>query len=171
MGPDERRDRFSRPAVVALRRTEAGDVPALHAFEMDPVANEMAGTKPRDWETFRRRWEVILGDADGSITGVTPRVVVADGVLVGSVNVAPAEGVQAIGYRLAREHWGRRIATKAVALMLIECGRRPMYATTDARNAASMRVLGKNGFAVMSREWTPETARGVARETVTLVLR
>lgn len=164
-------ERLTSAEGVTLRRTERGDIAELHAFEMDAVSNDMAGTKPRDWETFRRRWELILADVDGSVTGVTPRVIMADGVMVGSVNVAPSEGRDAIGYRLARVHWGRGIATKAVALMLQEVGRRPLWATTDARNAASMRVLEKNGFAEISREWTPETARGVARETVTLVLR
>lgn len=135
------------------------------------VSNVMAGTKPRDWATFEARWAEILDDADGSVTGVTPRVIVADGVVVGAVNIAPHDGADSIGYWIGREHWGRGIATRAVGLMLGEFTRRPLIATTAGHNAASMRVLEKHGFVVASRRMTPETARTVARETVTLELR
>lgn len=174
-----------RPSVVVLRRTSAEDVRRLYEFEADPVANEQAGTKPRDWETFRARWEEILGDVDGTKAGVTPRVIVADGEVVGAVNVTPwsgaggvEEGVEgrSIGYWVAREHWGRGIASRAVALMLEELaivgGRAGvLYATAAGNNLASLRVLEKNGFTVIDRASTAETARCVARETVTLVRR
>lgn len=142
----------------------------LHAFELDEASNQLAGTKPRDWETFRARWDEILADADGTKTGVTPRVIVADGVVVGAVNISPHDGCDSIGYWIAREHWGRGIATRAVGLMLGEFARRPLYATAAGFNRASIRVLEKNGFKIVSRRATPETARTVARETVTLVL-
>lgn len=155
---------------VTLRRTAAGDVRVLHGLEVDVFSNEMAGTKPRDWATFEARWAEILADVDGGVTGVTPRVIVVDGVVVGAVNIAPHDGADSIGYWIGREHWGRGIATRAVALMLREFTRRPLIATTAGHNAASVRVLEKNGFVVVSRRMTPETARTVARETVTLVL-
>lgn len=142
----------------------------LHAFELDEASNQLAGTKPRDWETFRARWDEILADADGTKTGVTPRVILADGVVVGAVNISPHEWGDSIGYWIAREHWGRGIATRAVGLMLGEFARRPLYATAAGNNLASIRVLEKSGFRVVSRRLTPETARTVARETVTLVL-
>lgn len=142
----------------------------LHAFELDEASNQLAGTKPRDWETFRARWDEILADVDGTKTGVTPRVILADGVVVGAVNISPQDGGDSIGYWIAREHWGRGIATRAVGLMLGECARRPLYATAAGHNHPSIRVLEKNGFRVVSRRMTPETARTVARETVTLVL-
>lgn len=162
--------RLMQPEIV-LRPTTASDVRVLHGFEVDPFSNVMAGTKPRDWATFEARWAEILGDPDGSVTGVTPRVIVADGVVVGAVNIAPQDGRDSIGYWIGREHWGRGIATRAVGLMLREFTRRPLIATTAGHNAASMRVLEKHGFVVVSRRMTAETARTVARETVTLELR
>lgn len=163
----------SRPPqpMITLRRTIQSDVKVLHTFELDRASNERAGTKPRDWETFRARWEQILADADGSATGVTPRVVCADGVVVGSVNIAPDQGLDSIGYWIAREHWGRGIATAAVAMMLREFTRRPVVATAAGHNSPSIRVLEKNGFVITARRMTPETARTVPRETVTLILR
>jgi RimJ/RimL family protein N-acetyltransferase len=159
------------PRTVTLRRTTQSDLEVLHAFECDRESNEVAGSKPRDWSAFRSRWEEILADPDGRVTGVTPRVIDADGIVVGSVNIAPDHGVDSIGYWIAREHWGRGIATIAVERMLREYTRRPLIATAAGHNAASIRVLEKNGFVITGRAMTPETARTLARETVTLVLR
>lgn len=159
------------PTEIILRRTTAADVRTLHGFELDEASNELAGTKPRDWPTFEARWREILADPDGTVTGVTPRVILAGGVLVGAVNISPHEGADSIGYWIAREHWGRGIATRAVALMLNEFARRPLYATAAASNAPSIRVLLKNRFEILSTRTTPETARTVRRDTVTLVLK
>lgn len=161
----------SRPAVIRLRRTRIEDVALLHSFESDEASNALAGTKPRDWNTFLTRWTQILRDIDGSVTGVTPRVIEADGIIVGAINIAPHEGADSLGYWIARAYWGRGIATRAVALMLAEFQRRPLVATTSSGNFASIRVLEKNGFVITSRVITPETQRTVQRETVTLVLR
>lgn len=158
------------PLTITLRPTVASDVPMLHALELDPEANAMAGTKPRDWATFKSRWDEILADPDGHATRVTPRVVEADGVVVGAINIAPHDGRDSIGYWIAREHWGRGIASRAVVLMLRECSMRPLYASASAQNAPSLRVLHKSGFVHLSRAWTQDTCRTVARETITLVL-
>ena len=61
------------PFDVTLRRTTEGDLPTLHGFEVDPASNELAGTKPRDWPTFRARWAEILADGDGSAVDETRR--------------------------------------------------------------------------------------------------
>ncbi len=155
---------------ISLRRTVEDDLRLLHAFEMDEASNALAGTKPRDWTTFEARWSEILSDADASLTGVTPRVILVDEAVVGAVNIAPHEGRDSIGYWVAREQWGRGIASRAVALMLREFTRRPIIATAAALNLPSIRVLEKNGFAITWRGMTPETARTVARETVVLRL-
>lgn len=157
--------------AVTLRRTGPADVELLYAIGLDELANRLAGTKPRAWSEFSARWADIVTDLDGSRTGVTSRVVLADGVAVGSINVFPDEGHTAIGYWLAREHWGRGIASAALSLMLVEHPGRPLRATTSAQNHASMKVLRKSGFVEVARALTPETARAHARETVTFVLR
>ena len=155
---------------IRLRRTTAADVPLLHAFELDQASNKLAGTKPRDWATFQARWTEILADPEESVTGVTPRVILAEGVVVGAVSISPQNGSDSIGYWIAREHWGRGIATRAVAMMLVEFKRRPLYATAAGHNYPSIRVLQKNGFEVLSRDITPETSRTVRRETVWFAL-
>lgn len=142
----------------------------LYGFEVDEASNALAGTKARSWEVFRARWEQILAEPDGGAAGVTPRVIVVGGELVGAVNISPMDGADSIGYWIARGHWGRGIATRAVSLMLGEFARRPLYASASGQNHASIRVLKKNGFEVVSRGMTPDTARTVQRETVVLVL-
>lgn len=179
-----------QPPAIRLRRTTEADLRSLHSFELDPVSNELAGSKPRDWPTFLARWEAILADANGTETRVTPRVILADDVLVGSINISPYTPhtppphppLDSLGYWIARPHWGRSIATRAVTLMLQELTRDPhaphsitpppppLYATTAGHNHASLRILHRHGFEIVSRQFTPETRRTLPRETLTLVL-
>jgi RimJ/RimL family protein N-acetyltransferase len=159
------------PPTIALRRTVPSDVEALYRIGIDEQSNELAGTKPREWSEFRVRWRDILDDADGTTTGVVPRVILVGGAFAGSINIFPQDGVESIGYWIAREQWGRGIASEAVRLMLHEHARRPLHATAAGHNLASIRVLVRNGFEIVSRAMTPETDRARARETVTLVLR
>lgn len=162
---------MGRPQTITLRRTQSEDVPLLYAIGIDEASNLLAGTKPRTWDEFQTRWTAILSDHDGSATRVIPRVILADGVFVGSINIFPQDGLDSLGYWISREHWGRGIASEAVALLLDECSLRPLYATTAGHNQPSMRVLEKNGFTITARRMTPASARNMARETVTLVLR
>lgn len=153
------------PHVIALRATTSDDLPSLFRFEQDPEANGLAGTRPRDWATYSARLGEVLRDP-----GVTARVIIADGELVGSINVLRQEGLDWIGYWISRGYWGRGIATRAIGLMLGEVGMRPLYARASAHNGASLWALLKNGFVEMSRGRAPETQRHVAREVVTLRL-
>ena len=102
---------------------------------------------------------------------VTPRVILVGGVVVGAVNISPSDGQDSLGYWIGRAHWGRGIASRAVAMVLNEVTRRPLHATAAEQNAASIQVLQKNGFEVVARLMTPETPRTVQRESVLHVLK
>lgn len=160
----------SRPAAIHLRRTVATDVPALFEMQLDPVANQLAGTKPRDRAAFEARWEEILREPPNPPTGVTPRVIIANGMLVGSINIFPQEGTDSIGYWIAREHWGRGIATRAIALLIGEVSTRPLFARVVAHNVASLRALERNGFVIASRSHSSASDRYVAAERFVLTL-
>jgi RimJ/RimL family protein N-acetyltransferase len=54
--------------------------------------------------------------------------------------------VHEIGYWLGGAHWGRGVATTALALALCRIAGRPVYAFASAHNEASLRVLYKCGF-------------------------
>ncbi|CAN6309938.1 unnamed protein product [Urochloa humidicola] len=81
-----------------------------------------------------------------------------DAVVVGSISVKPAAAEDgrlpfraSVGYRVARAHWGRGVATRAVRLAaegvfaawpwLVR-----LEAVADVENPASQRVLEKAGF-------------------------
>lgn len=161
----------ARPIDVRLRPTVRADVPELFRIQLDPLANELAGTRPRDWPAFEARWNEILGEPGGTgDAGVTPRVILADGELAGSINVFPQEGTDSIGYWLERGQWGRGIASRAVALLIAEVAIRPLHARVVAHNPASRRVLERNGFVVVSCDAREATDRYAAAEVFTLRL-
>jgi RimJ/RimL family protein N-acetyltransferase len=157
-----------RPIDVQLRPTTPGDIPALFAFQADPAANELARTKPRDRAAFEARWTEIFADP---ACGVTPRVIVADGAVVGQINIVRQNGVDSLGYWVDRAQWGRGIASRAVGLMLDEFVSRPLMAQVAEGNVASLRALQRHGFEVIGRAERVESARHLAHWYVTLSLR
>ncbi|KAA0214530.1 MAG: N-acetyltransferase [Leptolyngbya sp. PLA3] len=150
---------------IRLRPARASDIEMLFGFQLDPASNEMAGTKPRDRETFFAHWDKVLVSSD-----VVARVIEADGAVVGTINIFKLGDLDAIGYWIAREHWGRGIAGRALALMLAESAIRPLHAQAAADNVASLRALRRNGFIEVSRGPEAATERFLAREVVKLVL-
>jgi RimJ/RimL family protein N-acetyltransferase len=60
-----------------------------------------------------------------------------------------------VGYWIGREYWGRGVASRALALFLLEVDERPLHAHVAAHNAGSIRVLEKCGFRIV-REQTIE---------------
>ncbi len=143
----------------------------LFEMQCDPEANRMAGTKPRTKEAFFEAWERIFLDEK-----VRPRVIElgASDVpeIVGGIACfqAPREGRAAgdgaggetrdcVGYWIARAHWGRGIASKALAMFLVEETRRPLHATAARANAASNRILEMCGFRLVGYRIGEETDR------------
>jgi RimJ/RimL family protein N-acetyltransferase len=152
---------------LVLREARDGDLPLLFEQWADPVAAEMAAfTAPdhMDREAFERRWSRLRTDA-----AVLSRVVVADGEVVGSIGSWGDEGERELTYWIGRSHWGRGIATGALAALLAVDGSRPMHARVAADNLASRRVLEKCGFRVIATERGFAGAR--AAEIEELVLR
>jgi RimJ/RimL family protein N-acetyltransferase len=76
------------------------------------------------------------------------------GKIAGSIGVMPKDDVYRksieIGYFIGEDYWGRGIATTAVALMMDYIKANfdviRVYAEVFDHNAASMKVLKKNGF-------------------------
>lgn len=157
-----------QPIPLSLRPATRADLPRLFEIQLDPDANALAGTKPRDLDAFIAKWEEILqGAAAGRLT---QRVIILDNALVGSIGVFEQEGTDSIGYWIAREQWGRGVATAAIAQMLREVRVRPLYARVASHNVGSLRALERNGFVEQARQHSPATERYTAGETITLVL-
>lgn len=156
-------------AAIRLRHVTPADLPLLYEIQLDPESNEMAGTKARSREAFFAAWESHLVNPEinarvmemGSETAPT---------VAGSISRFPAEGHHAVGYWIARWHWGKGIASQALAMFLMEEGRRPLHATAATGNAASRRILEKCGFRCVGVRMGEETERFLAREIADYVL-
>ncbi len=91
-------------------------------------------------------------------------------MLVGCISSFVAEGQCCVGYWIAKEFWGRGIATRALALLLQEVTTRPLHARVARQNVRSIRVLIRNGFTIKRYEMGPETDRYPACEEAVLEL-
>jgi RimJ/RimL family protein N-acetyltransferase len=163
--------------LIRLRPTTPADLPALFEFQCDPQSNDMAGTKARTREVFFAVWERHFADP-----GINSRVIEIDTggsgewgdhhapEVVGSISRFQADGHDCVGYWIARPHWGRGIASRALAMFLIEEPRRPLHATAARTNAPSHRILEKCGFRRTGYRMGEETDRFVAREIADFVL-
>lgn len=166
------------PLRVTLRDVQPADVPTLFSFECDPAWCAMAMVKPRAKPAFEAVWEKIFSDRAAGLTGpalgIVQKAILADGPngpeLCGSIGCRLVEGRCAVGYGLGPAHWGRGIASRALALILAEVPVRPLHARVATTNAASLRVLMKHGFVIESTRAEGETDRYVACDVANLVL-
>lgn len=158
-------DRINQADAVRLRPTTPADLPALFEIQSDPQSNSMAGTKPRTREVFFATWERIFPDP-----AVNSRVIELDGVIIGSIACFQADGHDCIGYWIAKAHWGKGIASRALTMFLAEEHRRPLHATAATANAPSRRILEKCGFRFVTLRTGEETERYIASEIADYVL-
>jgi RimJ/RimL family protein N-acetyltransferase len=151
---------------------------SINRFQLDAESNALAGTKPRERASFDAIWEAALS-GESPIPGTATRVIIADSVLAGTINIFAMQGSLCIGYWIDREQWGRGIATRAIALMLAERPApqpvappraHPLIAHVVAENHASRRALERNGFTLTAREQCPDTERYLAAEVLTFTL-
>lgn len=154
---------------IRLRPTTPADLAALFEIQSDAASNEMAGTKPRSREVFFSIWEKHF--ANPSINGCVIEIDTDNGhELVGSIACFQAEERDNVGYWIARKHWGKGIASRALALFLEQEKRRPLHATTARSNATSQRILERCGFRFIKHHMGEETERYLAREITEFVL-
>jgi RimJ/RimL family protein N-acetyltransferase len=154
-----------RDEDLHLRPIGPEDLHALFEFQSDPESNQMAGTKPRSREVFLATWQGHFANPK-----INARVIEVGGEIVGSLACFEAEERDCVGYWLARAHWGRGIASRALAIFLRDERRRPLHATACSANAASLQILEKCGFRRVGVRMGEETERYLAREVVEFVL-
>ena len=156
-------------AVVALRPLVRSDLDALFAMMRDPDSVHLAAftaEDPNDRAAFNAHMERVL-----SSPGVTLRAVTADELFVGTVSSFPLEGDVEVSYWIDRSHWGRGIASEALALLLAEVTTRPLRARVASDNVASRRVLEKSGFVAIGTEVSYAPGRRRKVEETILELR
>jgi RimJ/RimL family protein N-acetyltransferase len=152
-----------------LRPVTWADLPELFRFQCDAESSSLAGVIPRSEAAFYAVWEKTMADPR-----VVARVIASGPKILGSIACFRMEGegeaVDALGYWIARDHWGKGVATRAVAMFLEECPRRPLHAHVAAPNIASLKVLARNGFTEVRRRHSPATERYTECLLVELIL-
>lgn len=153
---------------IRLRDVTIRDLDVLFEFGKDPEAVRMAAfthKDPSDRAAFDRHWQRLLADAS-----IRTRVVEAKGSVLGSVASFLLEGQREVTYWIGREHWGKGIATAALAALLEIDQTRPIYAYIANGNAGSRRVLEKCGFSIVGEERWFDDALGAEIEEYQLEL-
>jgi RimJ/RimL family protein N-acetyltransferase len=126
---------------VRLRSVEDGDLDVFFDHQVDPKAIEMAAFPARDKDQFAAHWARIRADDT-----MVVRTIVADGMVAGNIGSWQQNGQRLLGYWVGRAHWGRGVATEALARLVDELSTRPLYAHVAVHNVGSIRVLEKCGF-------------------------
>lgn len=153
---------------VALRPVKESDLDALFVQMSDPESVRMAAftaEDPSDREWFDAHMHKVLATPDA-----TNRVITYGGHVVGSIAAFVIEGDTEVTYWVDRAVWGRGIASRALALLLVEVDTRPLFARAASDNAGSLRVLEKAGFRVIGTDIGFARARGTDIEETILRL-
>ena len=128
-------------ANIRLRPVGVADVPLFFEYQRDPLAARMAAATPVSRRDHEALWRGILADP-----AILARTVVVDGAVAGSLTSWTQWEQRQVGYWFGRDHWGRGVATTALALFLCELTVRPVHAYVAGHNVGSRRVLEKCGF-------------------------
>jgi RimJ/RimL family protein N-acetyltransferase len=79
------------------------------------------------------------------------RTVELEGAVAGNVVSWVHDEERDVGYWIGREHWGKGVASAALASFLVLLDERPLFAHVAEYNARSIRVLEKCGFVAVDR--------------------
>jgi RimJ/RimL family protein N-acetyltransferase len=138
----------------------------MYDLQSDPESNRVAVTIPRTREAFDALWAKALADP-----GCCAKAILVGEEFAGFISCFVMDGEEHVGYWIARESWGKGIASRALQLLLQEVTRRPLIATAATSNIASLRVLQKCGFIVERVHLSPASERYPESEVAVHALR
>lgn len=150
---------------VRLRDVEPGDLPIFYEHQLDADAARMAAFASRDRAAFDAHWATNILGNPAAVT----RTIVFNDKVTGNIGSWTQDGVRLVGYWIGKEHWGKGVATRALAAFLQVVKERPLHAHVARHNVGSIRVLEKCGFGVEREEAVEADGEEVAE--VVLVLR
>lgn len=135
---------------VALVDLTDEDYETLQPFQHDTEAMYQAGSG-RVYETVEGFTEFFK---DLQVKGAVFQVILLEGEVVGNMASFDRLGKREISYWIGREHWGKGIATKALATWLgrFDVPEDGLYARVLTDHLASARVLEKNGFTAIGND-------------------
>ncbi len=147
-------DEVFRTARLRARRWRDSDLEPLLRVYGDVDAMRWVGDGSPLTRDEAERWlEVTTGNYARRGYGMWALEALGSGEVVGFIGIVHPGGQEEpeVKYALAREHWGKGLATEAVRGTVrygaSAHGITRMIATTAPENAASHRVLEKSGFA------------------------
>jgi RimJ/RimL family protein N-acetyltransferase len=152
--------------TLMLRGVQPADLDHFFVQQRDAEARHMAAfTSPDadDRPAFDAHWLRITAEPD-----IVNRTMVVGADVVGHIASFVQGGEREVTYWIARAHWGRGIATRALRLFLAELPMRPLHARAAADNVASIRVLTNCGFVVCGADRGFAAARGAEIDEVLL---
>ena len=148
-----------------LRATRESDLPALFEIQCDADAQAMAAftTTANDREAYLAKHRALL--ADDRLVRVTAEL---DGQVVGSAAAFPLgpDEEMHVTYWIRRDLWGRGLAGAALAAVLDQLPKRPVFASAAHDNLGSRRVLERAGFRQIGTDRGFAEARGQEIEEV-----
>jgi RimJ/RimL family protein N-acetyltransferase len=154
--------------AITLRDVTDADLPIFFDQQRDLTYNHMAAfthKDPDDRADFDAHWKKILANPENK-----NQTIVFEGQVAGHIASFPMGGDREITYGIARQFWGRGLATEALRAFLAIDTVRPLRARAAKDNVGSLRVLAKCGFEVMGEEVGFANARGQEIEEVVLRL-
>ena len=144
-----------RTERLLLRPFRLEDVDHVYAYAKDPEwALHLLLRVPQPY-TRRDAEEFLAGRILASWRTNPTFAIVLDSTVIGGINlmIREADEVGALGYAIARDHWGKGLMPEAARTVIdwgfAELGLAKVDATADSRNKRSWRVMEKLG---MTRE-------------------
>lgn len=159
---------------LRLRRTTADDAPVLFALLDDAEVMRFLDW-PRPGSVAEARAHLQAVDERWARGKEHQYLVLrkADAAPLGSIAFRPSGHAADLGCFFGRAHWGQGYGSEGVALMAGWLRRQPvlqrLWATCDAANAASARVLEKAGLtreALMRKAHSRPNLGGAIRDTL-----
>lgn len=154
---------------LRLRRALLSDLEAFHAILSDPRAMTYWSSLPHDSLDQTRDWLAAMIEVPPDVGD--DFVVEQDGRVIGK---AGCWRLPEIGYILAPHAWGQGYALEALSAVIPYLFTRPgvnrLVADVDPRNAASLRLLARQGFVETHRATRTWRVGGVWQDSIYLAL-
>jgi len=162
---------------LILRDVELADAEAVHQYAADPEVVRYLSWGPNDLERTRQVLQMRAAEQTDPARRAFELMIVekASGLVVGSAGLRVSDKLDAdIGYVLARAKWGQGIVPEACAKLLEVAfgwlGLHRVWASTNAENLASQRVLEKLGLRREAHFVQNELVKGHYRDTLVYAL-
>jgi RimJ/RimL family protein N-acetyltransferase len=129
---------------IELIKSENEHLDILYKFQTDKEANYLAAftaKDPNDKSAYVAKYSKLLADPT-----INNRTILVNGQVAGSIAKFLIQNDAEITYWIAKEFWGKGIASKALNLFLEIEQTRPLFARAAFDNYRSQKVLENNNF-------------------------